>query len=168
MSYQIDGYMYDSATGDYPAGAKLTARYFNGLYAQHPYVVERGRIWVDVFGDSWRQCSVLQIDGLGPDGIAAMISEIPRWLSQRNQIGRGVLYTGRGLRDEQLGKVVAAAAGQPFDLWLSTLDGSLPAPKLPPNARMVAIQAWGAPQEGHHADRSAIVNADFWLRHALR
>lgn len=155
------GYMYDSADGVFPAGSRLNALYFNGRYAHRPYQVRRGQIWIDVDGSAPGSCCCLQIDGFTQPQIDVMIAMVPHWLDRRNRIGRGVIYTDR----DSLPAVVRAAMGRPWDLWLSTLDGTIPGPIAPAGAvsgRLIAVQAW----RGAITDTSAVVNSDWWRARA--
>jgi hypothetical protein len=150
--------MYDSAGGLFPDGAKLRALYFNGDYAHKPYVVKRGQLWIDVLGDAARECSVLQVDGLDQAGIDAMVAKVPGWLGERNPVGRGIIYCNR----VTLPAVMERAGDQPFDLWLATLDGTVPEVMVP-RGNLLAVQI----SDQGNWDESVVVDKGFWDARSL-
>ena len=154
------GLMWDSATGAIPVGARLRALYFNGRYASPP-AYGRGRVFIDVLASAPGAASWLDVEtGDATPGA------VPGWLDLRGAAqahNRGV-YCNRG----NLPAVIRAAAGRQFNLWLATLDGTIPATadlQLPSSARLVAVQAFGAAMLGFNADLSVVVDRAYWDAH---
>lgn len=147
------GYMYDSAAGVFPSGTQLKALYYNGVYAHKPYQAERGQVWIDVLNAAPHQCAILDVE---QDD--ATPQDVPGWLDLRNPIGRGIIYCNRAT----LPDVIGYAGSRPFDLWLATLDGTVPSVTVP-HGKLLAVQAW---TEGQY-DKSAVVDKAFWAAHAL-
>lgn len=159
----VYGYMWDSTTPQViPATSRLNAYYFNGAYAHKPVTYGRGRIWIDVFGTDPGSCSILQIDGLDQAEISAMIGKAPGWLVKRNRISTGMIYVNRA----NLESVQDACSGLHYNVWLSTLDGSLPSVLPTPGGQLVAVQNAGEKTTGIHADRSVVLDKAFWEAHA--
>lgn len=156
----IYGSMFDSATQDFPATSKLNALYYNGLYAHKPYSVGPGRVWIDVLGTAPGQCSILQIDGSSAQ-VTTLIGGARAWLEKRNPIGLGCIYVNRST----LPRVQAEMHGLSYNVWLSTLDGTIPGALATPGGHLIAVQAWPAPRQGHHADESAVVDDTWWKAH---
>lgn len=156
------GYMWDSASNAQPANSKLNAYYVNGRYAHRPITYGRGKLWIDVFGTAPNAASILQIDGLTQAEIEGMIGKIPRWLDERAHYGLGMLYCNHA----NLAAVQRAAGNRQYNVWFSTLDGTVPL-KLPsPGGHLVAVQAWNANMTGINADKSAVIDLAFWEAHA--
>jgi len=157
---QIYGLQWDS-TSTLPIGGAITAFYFNGSYAHRPVTYGRGRVWVDVTGAAPLDCHWLDIE---PGD--ATVSDFPAWNQQRHLagLGWGGAYVNRGELPE-LSKTLSAIPAMHADLWLSTLDGTIPDAaelELPPNLHLIAIQAFPVGMTGFHADCSVVVDADYW------
>ena len=146
---KIYGYMYDSAAGTFPQHSRLNAYYYNGLYASHyPYSTGRGRIWIDVLGNAPEHCSILDVERGD-----ATPAHVPAWLDERDRIGTGIVYCNRST----LPQVISYAGNREFNLWLATLDGSIPEVTVP-HGKLLAVQTW----DSGRYDVSAIVNEEFW------
>jgi hypothetical protein len=146
------GYMYDSAAGQFPDGCKLKMLYCNGDYAHKPYVVERGQVWVDVLNEAPGACSILDVERFD-----AKPADVPGWLDKRNPVGRGIIYCNQST----LPAVISYAGDRPFDLILSTLDGSMPAVTVPHGT----VLAYQVRTIGPY-DESAVVDKAWWEAHA--
>lgn len=161
----VYGLQYDT-TGLLNFIPDLQAFYFNGPFARRPYITGRGRVWIDVTGDAPLDCHWLDLEkGDANPGRA------PTWLCERRHgvEDTGGVYCARAA----LPDILKAIQGLPCNLWLATLDGTAdPAAipelaDLPPNVRLVAIQAYPAAWLGVHADLSVIVDQAYWdKRHA--
>lgn len=158
----IYGYMWDSASQDFPKGSKLNALYYNGLYAHKPYSVGPGKVWIDVFGTAPDQASILQIDGT-PSQVTTLINGARAWVDKRAPIGAPTIYCNRS----QLPRVQAELTGLHYYLWLSTLDGTIPA-TVTGGGTLAAVQYKGAKQTGINADQSAVTNDTWWKLHASK
>lgn len=160
----IYGYMWDSASQDFPKGSKLNALYYNGLYAHKPYSVGPGKVWIDVFGTAPDQASILQIDGTTAE-VTTLINGCRAWVAKRVPIGAPTIYCNRS----QLPRVQAELTGFHYYVWLSTLDGTIPATT--PGygtGTLAAVQYKGAAQTGINADQSAVINDTWWKLHASK
>ena len=155
----VYGLMWDSATGDYPPGARLNAYYVNGRFAHTPYTVGRGHVWVDIFGDAPGKALFLDVE---PG--AATPAQVPGWLDARAKVaGTGGIYCNRS----NLAAVESAADGRPHLLWLATLDGTV-YPTLTTTGQLVAVQAFPESMLWPGVDASVVVDSGFWADHAAQ
>lgn len=154
------GFQYDTVRG--PLGVPLQAFYFNGHFAHRPVSFGRGRVWIDVIGNAPIDCHWLDVEkGDATPG------HVPTWLSQRHHATGdwGGVYCNR----DMLPKVLEAAGTLPMDLWLATLDGTIPEAAdlgLPGNVRLVLVQAYGSDMVGFGADGSVVMDPDYWRHRA--
>lgn len=158
----IYGYMWDSATQDFPKNSKLNALYYNGLYAHKPYSVGPGKVWIDVFGTAYGNASILQIDGTAAE-VTTLVNLSRSWVVKRSPIGAPTIYCNRS----QLPRVQAELHGLYYYIWLSTLDGTIPA-AVTGGGTLAAVQYKGAAQTGINADQSAVINDTWWKLHASK
>jgi len=160
----IHGFQWDSSSALPLIGGAITAKYINGSFAQRPLHFGRGVVWIDVTGNDPHDAHWLDIE-TGD----AKPADFPEWNHEKHQrIGQwGGFYCNRNTLPAVLEKI---GTSMPADLWLSTLDGSVfPAETadLPPNIRLIAIQAFPAAMTGFHADCSVVVDQQYWqVRHA--
>ena len=145
---KIYGHMYDSAAGTFPPDSKLNAYYFNGLYAHRPYVTGKGRVWIDVLNNAPDRCRFLDVERGD-----ATPADVPGWLDLRNRVGIGGIYCDLSTLPE----VIHHANGREFDLWLATLDDSVP-PVTVPHGRLLMVQTI----KGYAYDTSVVVDEAFW------
>lgn len=152
------GLMWDSTTPEIiPGWARLKALYINGKFATHPDY-GRGRVFIDVNGAAPFAAEILDVEKGN-----ATPEHVPGWLQERARTEIGTVYCNQ----DTLPHVLAAAGSQEFDLWLATLDGSIPSLDLPPHVELVAVQAIGAGIAGGNVDISAVVSQRWWNSHAL-
>ncbi len=152
------GLMWDSTTPELiPGWARLKALYINGKFATHPDY-GRGRVFIDVTGAAPFAAEILDVEK--GDATAAHVTQ---WLAERARTEVGTIYCNRST----LPDVIHAAGSAPFDLWLATLDGSIPSVDLPPHVELVAVQALSAGITGANVDLSAVVSQRWWNAHAL-
>lgn len=152
------GLMWDSTTPELiPSWARLRALYVNGKYAQHPDY-GRGRIFIDVTGAAPFAAEVLDVE-TGD----ATVAHVNPWLRQRARWERGTIYCNRST----LADVQAAAHDIPFDIWLATLDGTMPAEIPSGPGKLVAVQAFGAEVAGANVDVSVVLDEGWWAGKAL-
>jgi hypothetical protein len=157
LHYRVYGVMFDSASGDYPNDSLLNAYYYNGLDAHKPYTVGAGKVWIDVLANSPHACSWLDVESGD-----AKPEDVNVWLHTRNQPGNQGIYCSL----DTVPAVNEAAAGQPYNLWVATLDGN-PFPIIPEvSGLLVAVQAIPAQMLGFNADMSVIVNESYWNYHS--
>lgn len=150
------GLQYDTVGG--VLGVPLQAFYFNGRFAHRPVTFGRGRVWIDVTGGAPLDCHWLDVEkeDATPD-------RVPTWNAERHH-GTGQ-WGGAYCDRSTLPKVLEANGTLPLDLWLATLDGTVPDAAdlgLPPNVHLVAVQAFGAETAGFRADASVVVDAHYW------
>lgn len=152
------GLMWDSTTPELiPGWARLKALYINGRFASHPDY-GRGRVFIDVTGAAPFAAEVLDVE----TGDASP-EHVPGWLQARARTEIGTVYCNR----DTLPHVLDAAGSQAFDLWLATLDGSVPHVELPAHVELVAVQAIPATIAGANVDISAVISQRWWNAHAL-
>jgi len=154
----IAGLQFDS-TDHLPFTPKLQAFYINGRFAVPPRY-GRGRVYIDVTGAAPRGAMWLDVEkgDATPD-------RVPGWLDERHAagLGWGGIYVNRG----QLAAVEAAASHRPHLLWVATLDGTLDIAPVPGIGVLTLVQAFPAEMVGGiNVDVSAVVDRDYWLRHA--
>lgn len=155
--------MWDSARQEFPPGSKLNALYYNGAYAHKPYSVGPGKVWIDVFGTAPDQCGILQIDGTTEAGIEHMIGICRTWANKRRVIATPTIYCNRS----NLAQVQEKMKGLTWYLWLSTLDGAIPA-SVAGGGTLAAVQYQGANLTGLNADKSAVISETWWKLHASK
>lgn len=154
---KIFGTMYDSTTPHViPSGARLVALYINGRFAVPPSY-HKGHVYIDVNGSMPNAASILDVEQFD-----ARPEQVGPWLVKRAAFDVGTIYCNRST----LPAVIKSAGHLKFNLWLATLDGSLPEVHLPPNGRLVAIQQFGSDHLHFNADLSVVVDEDWWRRHA--
>lgn len=153
----LAGLMFDSTTPDViPGWARLKALYVNGHFAQVPHY-GKGHVYIDVLGNNPRGADILDVE----QGDATPASVLP-WLTARAHYDVGTVYCNR----DTLPAVQDAANGRPFNLWLATLDGTIPA-EVSGGGHLVAVQAFGAKVAGANVDISAVLDHAWWAGRAL-
>lgn len=160
---QVYGFQWDSTSMLPFVQGAITAKYINGSYAQRPIYFGRGVVWIDALGTEPFSAHWLDIE----NGDATPDS-FPRWNNEKHQ---GISQWGGAYCNRStLPKVLEALGSMPADLWLATLDGTIypdEIAQLPPNVRLVAVQAFPAALTGFHADCSVVVDQAYWEgRHA--
>ena len=156
---QIYGLQFDSTSHLPFLTGGLTAKYINGAFAQSPVHYGKGVVWIDVTG-----ADPLGAHWLDVEKGDATPARVPGWLHEKAQrLGQvGGIYCN----ESTLPAVLDAAGPAPMDLWLATLDGTLPEGlSLPPSVRLVAVQAFGEGLVGFHADCSLVVDRGYWEAH---
>jgi len=154
------GMQYDTTAG--ALGVPLQAFYYNGRFAHRPVAFHRGRVWIDVIGNAPLDCHWLDVERFD-----ATPGHVPSWnVARRHGTGEfGGVYCNR----DTLPKVLEANGSLPLDLWLATLDGSVPDAAdlgLPGNVRLRLVQAFGSDTMGFRSDGSLVVDPDYWHQHA--
>ena len=159
----IYGLQFDSI-GPLPFTPALQAHYVDGPVSKWQGEIHYGRgwVWIDPTGAMPRAAFWRDIEQ--GDGTPA---DFPGWLDERHAAGLG--WGGGYCSRDALPAMIDAAGVRPWSLWLATLDGTTdPAPALPPNVRLVMVQAFPAGMVGGiDVDVSVVVDEPYWLaRHA--
>ena len=161
---KIYGLQWDSVSALPIISGAITAKYINGGFAQRPVHFGRGIVWIDATGADPYDAHWLDIE-TGD----AKPSDFPAWNHEKHQrIGQfGGFYCNRATLPAVLDAIGTA---MPADLWLATLDGTVfpeETVQLPPNIRLIAVQAFPAAMTGFRSDCSVIVDQQYWqTRHA--